>query len=150
MRIRDIMLSTVPQVSATASVDRALDQLRIAGEPSLIVMDQKRVVGVVSEGDLQSAPESQRHQLRVRGLMHPVDVLSPDATIKDAANYLRSRNVERVPVVEDDHLTGVVTVGALLELIGRGAVHAPPNRERVVLAKRGTKRGRQRRPAAEG
>jgi CBS domain-containing protein len=139
MRLRDVMLASVPQVSAGASVQQALDQIGTAGEAGLIVMDQKEVVGVVSDGDLRAVPESDRYERKVRNVLHAVAPLSPDSTIKEAANLLRSHNLERAPIAEDGHLVGVITVGRLLELIGRGAVHAPPNRERVVLAKRGNR-----------
>lgn len=126
MRIRDAMLSTVPQVSAGASVDKVFDQLALAGEPSLIVMDHKQVVGVVSDSDLRRTRETDRRRLHAREVMQPVDPLSPDAPISDAANILLSRHLDRVPVAENGHLAGVITVGTLLELIGRGELDGQP------------------------
>jgi CBS domain-containing protein len=66
--------------------------------------------------------------------------LPPDATIREAANLMRSHGVDTVAVAENGKIAGVVTISTLLELIGRGTVHAAPNRERRTLARRGPRR----------
>lgn len=138
MRLREIMLSSPPQIAVESTVASALDQIGLTEAPSLIVLDRKKVVGVVSERDLLAVNPDEREKRRVRNVFRPVSPLAGDATIKDAANAMRSENVERVPV-DDGGTIGAVPVERLLELIGRGALHTIPNRERPVLAKRSTK-----------
>ena len=73
----------------------------------------------------------------LKAVSDAIPQLPPDATIREAANLMRGHGVDMVAVVENDKILGVVTIATLLELIGRGAVHAAQNRERRVLARRG-------------
>ena len=142
MRLREIMLSSPPRIAIESPVASALSQIALSDVPSLLVFDRKKVVGVVSERDLLAVKQDEREKRLVRHVFRPIRPLTGESTIKDAANAMRGENVECVPV-SDDGIIGVVTVDRLLELIGRGALHAVPNRERPVLARRSTKHVRQ-------
>jgi len=68
-----------------------------------------------------------------KDLMGPGGVrLAPDDTVRAAANLMRGRKVDRLPVVDDDRLVGVVTVADLLGLLGRG-IDRPAAEQRRTL-----------------
>jgi CBS domain-containing protein len=46
--------------------------------------------------------------------------VKPDDTVRTAANLMRGRKIDRLPVVDGERLVGVVTVADLLGLLGRG------------------------------
>ena len=135
MRLRDVMER--PQtIDAEASAEDALQ----TGQDSLVILSGKSVKGVISEYDLRAIPEAERPITKVADIARDVPALAPDDTVKEAANVLRSRRAECVPVVDDGTLIGVVSVPGLLELVGRGALHVTESNARTVLRERAPRR----------
>jgi Mg/Co/Ni transporter MgtE len=134
MRLRDVM-ETPRTIDAEASVQEALALDR----GTLIVLSGKTVAGVISDHELRGIPEAERAGTKATAVLRVVPSLSPDDTVKEAANVLRSRSAECVPVVEDGKLVGSLSVSRILELIGRGAVHIVEVHSRTVLHGRGNR-----------
>jgi acetoin utilization protein AcuB len=143
MRIRDVVTPTVcARYEEPSSL--VLDRIRTAGVEHLIITRQGKIVGVASEKDLALAC-ALNVDAPVGDSATEVPILTAEAPVKDAANLMRSHKVGCVPVVDDDVIAGIVTIDKLLELIGRGAIHTLPNRERRILKDRGPKRRSGRR-----
>ncbi|MEO8216111.1 MAG: hypothetical protein ABI718_03410 [Acidobacteriota bacterium] len=63
------------------------------GRGTLIVISRKKVAGVISDHDLRAIPEVDRATRRVTEVFRTVPPLSPDDTVKEAANMMRSREI---------------------------------------------------------
>jgi len=101
---------------------------------SLLVIEQGKVVGVISEGSLargfakfrEEVPA--RHQeeriryLLVQDAMKQLDEhLSPDSTIADAANMMLEKGVRALPILDEEgKLIGIITKGDLTRFVARG------------------------------
>lgn len=120
MRLGEIMTREVKTIHPGDSAEDAYQRMRLHRIRHLVVMDGKRVVGVVSERDLggnRGAPL--RAGRTVEEVMaRDVATATADTTIRQAANLLRGRTIGCVPVMEGSRLVGIVTVTDLLELIG--------------------------------
>jgi acetoin utilization protein AcuB len=66
-----------------------------------------------------------------------VVVAAPQTSVREAANLMRGRRVNCLPVVDGRKLQGIVTAIDLLDLIGRGADRPVATSERYVLKNRG-------------
>ncbi|MGW2270162.1 CBS domain-containing protein [Streptomyces yangpuensis] len=131
IKVGDLMTDeVVAVVSATSFKDVAklLAQHDISGLP--VVDDEDRVVGVVSESDLlvrrgtPVAPHSVASPLAEvtagEVMSTPAVTVHAEETAADAARLMTRRNVERLPVVdEEDRLVGIVTRRDLLRLFLR-------------------------------
>ncbi|MCR4400942.1 MAG: CBS domain-containing protein [Syntrophomonadaceae bacterium] len=138
MKARDIMTSEVVYVTPDDSVDtvaRLLSERKISGVP--VVDDTMRVVGVVSESDLMVRAQKLRLPFyltlfdsiiflenplrfneemkkftaaRVRDLMtrEPI-VVDEDAEVADIAALMSESEINRVPVVREGKLVGIIT-----------------------------------------
>jgi predicted transcriptional regulator len=93
----------------------------------LVVMEDRRVVGILSERDLGGAGgDSLRRGKSVADLMsRQVVTAAPTATVREAANLMRARAIGCLPIVEDSKLVGIVTLMDLAEVLGRGAQQSP-------------------------
>jgi CBS domain-containing protein len=132
MRLRDVMER--PQtIEAESSVEKAL----ALGRGTLIVLSGKNVAGVISDHELRTIPEVERAVTKVTAVLREIPLLAPDDTVKEAANVMRSRSAECVPVVDDGKLVGSFSVSGLLEIIGRGGLHIGEAHGRTVLRSRG-------------
>ncbi|HTS14898.1 MAG TPA: CBS domain-containing protein, partial [Candidatus Sulfotelmatobacter sp.] len=128
--IREVMTRDVLVVSPATPLKDVVTLLianRISGLP---VVEDGRVVGVISEADLltkeyATAAETptgplgfaarrhrsdERRDARTAGeaMTAPALTTTPDATLPEAARLMIERRVNRLPVVEGDRLVGIV------------------------------------------
>ena len=144
MRASEIMTSKVETVAAAATVESAVEQMRRKRIHHLVVMDNGKLAGIVSDGDLRALPsESGRCVQDV--MSSPAVAATPEMPVRKLANLLRGRSVGCLPVLDEGRLVGIVTASDLLEQIGRGAERP------IVRGKRWTLKGRgPRRPSVVG
>lgn len=122
MRLREVMSPTVC-IRYEERTGETLERMRAAGLEHLIITKKSGIAGVVSKKDLELAC-SENAEAPVGNTAIDVPILRSDATLREAAKLMRSRNVGCVPVVDGDVIAGVVTIETLLDLIGRGTVAA--------------------------
>ena len=132
-QLSDIMNRKLITVDKNASLRRArriLDQHRIR---QLLVMDGKRLVGIVTDRDLRQAAPSSKSPLTIGERDEFMDELkvvevmsrklitaSPDTTVREAAKVMVSEKIGCLPVVSGNQLVGIVTETDLLEVLVRG------------------------------
>ncbi len=129
MRVHECMTTPVITIEKSESVENAFEKMRQHRVHHLVVLDQHRVVGIVSDSDTGSEklkPYTTMKGLLVEDVMsEPAHCIEPDTTIREAANKMRGSHIGCLPVLEHDELVGMVTTTDLLDLLGQGA-------ERVV------------------
>ena len=148
MRLQDIMSTDIKTVTPSVTVATARNLMRVDGIHHLLVVDDRRVVGIVSDRDLGGRVGALRAE---GGATSIADVMSThvvsvtaDATIRQAANLMRGHGIGCLAIVADQKPIGIVTITDLLELIGRG-VERP-----IERSTRWTLRGRGARDAGPG
>jgi CBS domain-containing protein len=101
----------------------------------LVVMEAKRLVGVLSERDLGGrAGADLRKRRRVQDLM-TVQVASaePETTVREAADLMRKRLIGSLPVLDGDRLVGIVTATDVFDALGSVATGTMSRAERQLL-----------------
>ena len=137
MRIQDVMSKKVVSVDPTTTAAVARERLRTDEIDHLVVIDHKRVIGVVAGRDLTGAGDD----TPVSDLMsRNVVTIEPEATLRRAAGIMRGRAVGCLPVIEEGTLVGIVTTSDLLTALAKGEIHPAPPPDRVVLRKRGPRK----------
>lgn len=154
MRVRDIMHTNVERVTPRESAAAAFERMRRAKIRHLVVQDGKRIVGVLSDRDVEGMGSLRQVETVEEVMASPAITCSPDLTVRQAANLLRGRTMGCLPVLEDGRIVGIVTTTDLLELIGSGSERPVPKTRRWILKDRGPRRrpfvgrGRMIRPSA--
>lgn len=129
MKIAEIMSKNVhvsgPDLDAE-SAWRCMQQLRVR---HLVVVEDERVIGLLSERDLGGRRgEPVRDGRRVRDLMTPDPmVLDPDTEVRAAAELLRGLALGCFPVVAGAQLVGILTTSDLLDLVATALPAAKPD-----------------------
>jgi len=137
MRIQDVMSKHVVSVAPMTTIAEAQERLRIDEIDHLVVVDAKRVVGVVAGRDMLHA-SAERPVAEV--MSRNVVTIEPEATLRRAAGIMRGRDVGCLPVVDHGRLVGIVTTSDFLTALAKGEIHAAPPISRVVLRKRGPRK----------
>ena len=137
MHIRDIMSKSVISIGPDTDVATARERLRAGEVGHLIVVQDKRVVGVVARQDVAVAGDG----MPVASVMsRDVATIAPEATLRRAAGIMHGRAIGCLPVVDDGRVVGIVTTSDLLTAIAKGEIHAAPPDGRVILRKRGPRK----------
>lgn len=106
MRVREWMNPHPVTVSPDTAAVNAARLLACHGCRYLPVVDDDRVVGIVSAGDLQG-----RDSLPVSSVMSgPVVVARTDESVSTAAHRMLDRQLEALPVVERGRFVGMLTL----------------------------------------
>lgn len=127
MRVRDIMQSEVRTIRPDRPLLDASELMRIRGIRHLVVVEGSEILGVISNRDLAAISRRELEQVQVRDVMlRHVITITPDATIAQAANKMRSHKVGCLPVLEGAKLAGIITTTDLLDHIARGSVGERP------------------------
>lgn len=131
IRACDVMTTTVVAVPATLPVTRLEDTLtarKIGGAP---VLEDGKLIGVVSRADVvrylsvqrslagiaHSATPDESH-LTVRDIMaRELVVVAPETPIAEVARLMGSRHVHRILVCEGDTIAGLISALDLVQLI---------------------------------
>jgi CBS domain-containing protein len=131
--VRDIMQEKIVTISAGESLSTVEDIMRLGRVRHMPVVSSGRLVGVVSERDLLrsslSSLSSHRSAERKaflyaieigRVMSQPPIVISPDATIRRAAQVMAENKIGCLPVVKSEELIGIVTETDVLRWVADG------------------------------
>lgn len=122
MRVQQLMTRNVKMIAPTAAAEDAWNMMRFNRLHHLVVLDNRRLVGVLSERDAGGPRGTAVRANSVVGdlMTAPVVTVEPATTVRQAANVMRGRSIGCLVVVESGRVVGIVTVSDLLELVGRG------------------------------
>jgi CBS-domain-containing membrane protein len=129
-KVKDFMTTEVSTLGRNDTLDLADNVMALGRIRHLPVLEEGRVVGVVSQRDLfrsalavalgygERAQKTLLKTLRVKEVMsEPAITVSPEATIKEAARLMVEHKIGCVPVVEGSTLVGIVTETDILRYI---------------------------------
>ena len=119
MNVVKIAQVPAPTVSPTATVLEAVRVMKDAGSGAAVVVNEERLVGIVSERDVNLrvvATEGDPKKTSVADIMtSPVQTLTDEATTSDALELMVSQQVRHVPIL--DHEEKVVGLLSMLKLL---------------------------------
>ena len=109
----------VLEIEAEASVFEAVQLMVEMNVGSLLVTEGGEITGIVTERDylrrvtLEGRDE---RETAVREIMSsPLIVASPETTVDECMALMTDRRIRHVPVVEDDRVVGLVSIGDLVK-----------------------------------
>jgi CBS domain-containing protein len=128
--VKDIMTTEVSTLGRNDTLDVADDLMTLERIRHLPVLDEGRVVGVVSQRDLfrsalavalgygENAQKKLLRTIRVKEVMHePAITVSPEVTAKEAIRLMLEHKIGCLPVVEGHTLVGIVTETDILRSV---------------------------------
>ena len=112
-RVRDAMIADPPTLEASASAQEAGELFDRPEVRAVLVCESDRLTGVVTRKTLVREVVARGRDPRSTTLREiaedPIFTIDADEALEDAFRELEERDFERVPVVEDGRLVGVLS-----------------------------------------
>jgi len=116
MKVRNWMITDVIVVSPKDTVESAIQIMQQHSIRHLPVVEDNRLVGLVTESSLRPylSPEKLKLPLREVMIINPITI-DPEASIDEAARLIYKYKIGGLPVVSQGKLVGIITITDILE-----------------------------------
>jgi CBS domain-containing membrane protein len=128
--VREIMMGSPVTLKPEDTLDLANDVISLGRIRHIPVLDDGRLVGLLSERDLIGAAANQIFGLKQKSkaallktvlikdiMKKKVITVTPDTTIKDAAHLMATKKIGCVPVLTEGALVGLLTTTDILRYV---------------------------------
>jgi CBS domain-containing protein len=122
--VRDILNTKdgkIQSIPPKATVYEALEKMSEKEIGALVVMENKKIVGIISERDyarkiiLQGKTSKQTLVKEV--MSSNLFSVTPDTSVEDAMVLMTGKHVRHLPVFEKTKFVGIISIGDVLKLI---------------------------------
>ena len=114
VRLEDIMLRDFATLSPADTLEDALDKAVHSLQDDFPVVRGSDMVGVISRQTILSALRSEGNGYVQAAMNRLFEVAQKSESLASAFRKLNARNLSLIPVVEDQHLVGIVTLQNLM------------------------------------
>jgi len=114
MNVEELMIKNVYTVHPDTSVEEAVRTMNTHEIGCLVVVENERPIGIITERDLLKRVLEQGKQpktINVNEIMStPVIYGNPQMELEDAARLMFRKKVKKLPIMQDNELVGLITL----------------------------------------
>jgi CBS domain-containing protein len=118
--VKQIMGKSVVSVDSSITATDAAKMMEDTGVGAIIVLENNMPVGIVTDRDfaIKITAHSYPIDTPVRRIMSsPLIFIDPDSDLWVASDLMSTRNVRKLPVIDDDKVIGMITSSDLVKHI---------------------------------
>jgi len=108
-------------IEPSATVFEALQLLAEKNLGAVVVIDDGKLVGIMSERDYARKvvllDRMSKKTIVTEIMTADVITVAPDARVSDCMSLMTERRIRHLPVVEDDRLVGLVSIGDVVRAV---------------------------------
>ncbi len=114
LKLKDIMSVDIAKVNSNDSIEKVAQLMKQHNIGSVPVCKNNSVVGIVTDRDIaiRSVASGKTTQQTVNEVMTQNPITgNPDMDVHDAAKIMGQKQIRRLPVVDNNSLVGMVSLG---------------------------------------
>lgn len=115
MKIRQLMTTDVSTAEPETTLEEIATIMRNDDVGAVPVVENDELVGIITDRDLVLrciAEGKDPSATRADDILSDsIETIEPDADVEEAAELMSRRQIRRLPVVEDGHLVGMLSIG---------------------------------------
>jgi CBS domain-containing protein len=120
IKMRDVMVKEVITTHRDSTLEEAIKLMNDHEIGCLIVTDNSKPIGILTERDLLKRIMAKSHDLKrikVEEVMStPLISVEPDVQVGDASSLMFQRNIKKMPIIKKGELVGLVTLTDILRI----------------------------------
>ncbi len=135
MKLYEIMTTKVVTIESSEPAEEAWARMREHRIRHLVVTENGRLVGMVSDRDLggKNGKDVRRNRSVGDLMISNVVTADPEMTLREAVNLMRGSLIGSLPVEDDGKIVGIVTATDVLNELGRGVTRQLLRTQRHTL-----------------
>ncbi|MBS4211975.1 MULTISPECIES: CBS domain-containing protein [Neobacillus] len=113
-KIRDIMTDDVDCCTLLDNIYEVAVKMKELNVGAIPIVDKEKIVGMITDRDIVIRGVAEKHpgSSKVEEIMsNDLITISPEASTREAAKLMAQHQIRRLPVVEDEKLIGIVSLG---------------------------------------
>ncbi len=115
----------VVTIDASATVYQAIERMVENNVGSIIVLDKEAIAGIFTERDYlrrivlrgRTSRDTPIHEAMTKDIVF----VEPSSTVKECLAIMTRQKIRHLPVLDDETLTGVISIGDCVKEVSRGA-----------------------------
>lgn len=116
MKVREIMTTDVVTATLDTTLDQIAGMMRDQDAGAIPILDDDELVGIITDRDIvvrciAEGKDPSATSAEEVLLEEELETISPDVDAEEAARLMASKQVRRLPVVEDEVLVGIISLG---------------------------------------
>jgi signal-transduction protein with cAMP-binding, CBS, and nucleotidyltransferase domain len=119
-KVAEFMNKDIVEVTPDTNVKRCAEVMAAEHVDSVLVAEEKRIMGIVTEKDLARkvvAKGLDAEELLVKDIMTiELVTVEPEKSLYDAMILLNRKKIKHLPVLENNVLVGIITVMDILKV----------------------------------
>ena len=118
--VKEIMNNSIVSVDSSVTATDAAQMMEDTGVGAVVVLEKNMPIGIVTERDfvIKIAAHSYPIDTPIRRLMSsPLIFIDPNSDLWVASDLMSTRNVKKLPVIDDDRVVGIITSSDLVKHI---------------------------------
>jgi len=117
LQVKDVMTSNVSVVEENSSISEVASKMKSLNVGSIPVCDSGgKPLGMITDRDIviRNVSEGSGYDISIGSIMTPnVITVTPDTGIHEAARIMAQNQIRRLPVVENNKMVGILSIGDL-------------------------------------
>ena len=115
--VGNMMSAPVATVPANLPLSKVIEMMYSSKHLGFPVIERDTLVGMITLADVNRTSSIDREAMQVKDVMtRDVIVLPPTAPVMDALRIMSTRNIGRIPIVQEDRIVGIVTRTDILKV----------------------------------
>ena len=122
--VKDVMIEKIASLDYSSMIKNAAKLMDDKNIGCIIVTREELPIGILTERDFVKRIASKEKPLTssIEEVMSsPLISIDPDETVWEAAEKMKTNNIHKLPVLQDNKIVGIITTSDLVEICSVGS-----------------------------